>query len=272
MNKKLNPPIGIFLIVAAGIACSMLRPKRPLTWHVVLEIDSSAPDREAATRQTIAVIEKRLDAFGVSNSEVKAQGPASAGRILVNLPDVPNTERVKNVLTTGGKLELVAVISPPSPALVETYASKEEAIASLASNGAVPETRRVLLYPNRQIDSPLVKKWVVVESPAILDGSELRTASAAPSGPGSNDYDIQFSLKKTGADRFGAWTGAHVNEYLGVVLNDQVLSIAYIKGQIFDQGVISGRFTKESAGDLALVLNSGAYPAQVRFVEEGRNK
>ena len=41
-------------------------------------------------------------------------------------------------------------------------------------------------------------------------------------------------------------------------LNDKVKSAAYIKSQIFDQGQIDGRFTKESGEDLALTLKSGA--------------
>ncbi len=55
---------------------------------------------------------------------------------------------------------------------------------------------------------------------------------------------------------------------MGVVLNDEVKSAAYIKSQIFDQGQISGRFTKTSAEDLALTLKSGALPAKVEYQEE----
>ena len=110
-------------------------------------------------------------------------------------------------------------------------------------------------------------KWVVVESPAIIDSSDLRTASAVPRRD-SDDYYIQFMLKKAGSDKFGAWTGANINEYLGVVLNDEVKSLAFIKSQISDQGVISGRFTKQSAEDLALVLKSGNLPFPVKIVNE----
>src|SRR5207253_5643890 len=112
------------------------------------------------------------------------------------------------------------------------------------------------------------KKWVVVESPAIIDGAELRTATANPARAGGEEYDINFALKKSGADKFGAWTGANINEYMGVVLNDEVKSIAFIKGQIFDQGEITGHFTKQSAEDLALVLKSGSLPFPVRVVSE----
>ncbi|MFZ0751553.1 MAG: hypothetical protein WAM70_19475, partial [Pyrinomonadaceae bacterium] len=72
--------------------------------------------------------------------------------------------------------------------------------------------------------------------------------------------------------KFGAWTGSNINEYLGVVLNDEVKSIAYIKSRIEDQGEISGRFTKQSAEDLALILMAGALPVPVRFVQETVNK
>src|SRR5207253_6575351 len=55
---------------------------------------------------------------------------------------------------------------------------------------------------------------------------------------------------------------------MGVVLDNEVKSIAYIKSQITDSGEISGRFTKQSAEDLALTLRSGALPARIVYQEE----
>ena len=114
--------------------------------------------------------------------------------------------------------------------------------------------------------------WVVVESPAIVDGSELRNASAVQTSADSEAYQIAFSLRAEGAEKFGSWTGAHINNYIGVVLNGEIKSIAFIKSQINDQGEITGRFTKQSAEDLALTLRSGALPVPVKIVEEGANK
>jgi preprotein translocase subunit SecD len=255
---------------AAVLAVRYFRP--PLTWHLVAEVDSSAPDREAAVRQTVDVFERRLDAYGVSNFQIVPQGN---GRILLSLPGgVKDPERLKSIIAAGGKLELLAVISPPSPAPVQTYATKEEAIASLNGGGTIPANRRILSYQERNelSSSPGSTKWVVVETPAIVNGSELRDASAARAGSGSNDYEIDFRLNMTGADKFGRWTGANINQYLGVALNDELKSIAFIRSQIFDQGQITGRFTKESAEDLALVLKSGALPAPITFIEERIDK
>jgi len=125
-----------------------------------------------------------------------------------------------------------------------------------------------LATPEANPNAAPPKKWVVVESPAIIDGAELRTATANPARAGGEEYDINFALKKSGADKFGAWTGANINEYMGVVLNDEVKSIAFIKGQIFDQGEITGSFSKQSSEDLALTLRSGALPAAIEYTEE----
>lgn len=264
----------LLLLLGAGvvIAIFMLIPKKPLVMHLVLQVESTSPDRAAAVKQSVAVISNRLNALGVSNFEVKPDGDPGNGRILVNLPALQDPERVKSVISNWGKLELTHVVSPPSPQPVQTFATKEEAIASLNSE-SIPENRRVLPYTERtEPGQTQPNKWVVVEAPAIVDGSELRKATAARSRAGGEEYDIQFSLNKTGADKFGAWTGASINEYLGVVLNDEVKSIAFIKSQIFDEGVISGRFTKQSAGDLALVLNSGALPGRLLYLEERVDK
>jgi preprotein translocase subunit SecD len=275
--RKFTTPIAILLLVTAALACSMLRPKRTLDWLLTLEIDASPSDREAAMNQTIAVLESRLNALGVSSFEVKPQGDPASGRILVSLPGGVDRERLKSVITARGKLELTHVISPPSPAPCQTYATKEEAIASLNSSGNIPANRRVLPYVER---TELVTeheygnnlkptKWVVMESPPIFDGSEIRTASSVPiRGTEFDEHEIVFSLKKTGADKFGAWTGANIIEYISVLLNDEVKSIAYIKSQIVDQGVITGHFTKQSAEDLALVLRSGSLPFPVKIVNE----
>ena len=268
--------IGVALIVFILLSGGCVFRKQPLSWHLTLEVDPNTPERDAAVQQTVKVLESRLNAVGVRDFRVTPQGN---GRIRLDLSAEKNPERLKTLITAGGKLELTHVISPPSPAPVQTYPTKEQAVASLNSGGTVPANRGVLLYAERDVaddppdvvDTPRLHKWVVVEFPAIVSGSDLRNADAVRSR-GTDSYEIVFSLTQTGAQRLGSWTGANTNEYLGVVLNDQVKSIAFIKSQITDSGVITGRFTKESAEDLALVLKSGALPAAIRIVEERIDK
>jgi preprotein translocase subunit SecD len=246
-----------------------------LSWTMTPTAERTLADN--ATTQALNIIDSRINLLGITEPTLQSHGAQSAHQILLQMPGVQDPERVKKILQGESRLELVHVISPPSPSEAAKYQTQAEAIASLNSAGTIPPNRRVLPYAER-MDSKTdgttdpnqerPTQWVVVETPAIIDGSELRNASAQSPGGGVKDYEINFSLKRAGADKFGAWTGAHINEYMGVVLNDRVESIAYIKSQIFDQGQITGRFTQKSAEDLALTLRSGALPAPIEYLEE----
>lgn len=251
---------------------SVSRSGNTITW--TLSIAAQRTLAEQATQQAEKIITDRLDQFGVAEPLVQRHGAQSAHQILVQMPGIQDPERVKELLKAESRLELVHVISPPSPAPAQTYATEAEAIASLG--GTVPSNRRVLPYQERDEPTaagqtqggPKERRWVVVASPAVVDGSELRNASPVQSRGGFEDYQIAFSLKPSGAEKFGKWTGANINQYMGVVLNNEVKSIAFIKSQIHDQGEISGRFTRTSAEDLALTLRSGALPASIEYLEE----
>ena len=243
-----------------------------LTWSMTAAAERLLADN--ATTQALNIIESRINALGIAEPTLQTHGAQSSHQLLLQMPGVQDPERVKDILKGESRLELVHVVSPPSPSPATEYATEQEAIASLNSGGQVPPNRRVLPYAERGEKSqdpnqPKQTRWVVVEMPAIIDGSELRNATAIPAQGGrADDYEINFSLKKSGADKFGAWTGSHINEYMGVVLNDEVKSVAFIKSQIFDSGQITGRFTKNSAEDLALTLRSGALPAPIEYLEE----
>ncbi len=243
-----------------------------LTWSMTSAAERTLADN--ATTQALNIIESRINALGVTEPTLQTHGAQTSHQILLQMPGVQDPERVKNVLQGESRLELVHVISPPSPQPTQTFATEAEAIASLNSAGTVPPNRKVVPYQERQDAAadpkqPKPRQWVVIEVPAIIDGSELRNASAIQSQGGrADDFEIDFSLKKAGADKFGAWTGSHINEYMGVVLNGEVRSIAFIKSQIYDRGQISGRFTKQTAEDLALTLRSGALPAPIEYLEE----
>jgi preprotein translocase subunit SecD len=111
-------------------------------------------------------------------------------------------------------------------------------------------------------------QFVIVEKEAIVTGEHVRSAYAVSRTGSDFDYQISFTLNPEGASKFGDWTGKNINNYLAVVLDDKVQSVAYIKSQISDMGEISGRFTKASAEEIALSLNSGYLPADLKIIEE----
>ena|ERR1700754_459443 len=245
-----------------------------MTWSMTQSAQRTLADN--ATTQALNIIDSRINALGIAEPTLQTHGSQSSHQILLQMPGVQDPERVKAILQGQSKLELVHVIGPASPSPATTYPTEAEALAAAGPNGILPPNRKVLPYSERMEltadkdpNQQRPKQWVVVEAPAIIDGSELRNASATPSAGGrADDFEINFSLKKSGADKFGQWTGAHINEYMGVVLNGEVKSIAFIKSQIYDQGQITGLFTQQSAEDLALTLRSGALPAPIEYLEE----
>lgn len=230
--------------------------------------------KEQATEQALKIIESRINAFGVKEPTLQRQGSSSSGQILLQMPGVENPERVKALVGETSRLELMKIVSPPNPSPVQTYPTREAALATIG--GKDSDTRKVLPYterddapkPNQSAADKKPTQFVVVESPAVVDGSELRDAAAIQGRGGGSDFQITFSFKPAGAQKFGDWTGKNIGNYMAVVLNDEVKSAAYIKSQIFDSGEISGRFTKTAAEDLALTLKSGALPAAIEYQEE----
>ncbi len=239
-----------------------------------LTTQAQAKLKEQATDQALKIIDSRINAFGVKEPTLQRQGAADSGQILLQMPGVENPERVKDLVGKTSQLVLMKIVGPPNPAPVQTYPTKEAALQSIG--GKDTDTRKVLPYADRDetpaTDKPTPDKkvtpFVVVEAPSVVDGTELRDAAAIQGKGGGSDYQISFQFKPAGAQKFGEWTGKNLNNYMAVVLDDEVKSAAYIKSQIFDAGEISGRFTKAQADDLVLTLKSGSLPAKIEYQEE----
>ena len=247
------------------------RSGNQITWMLPTQIQTILKDQ--AVTQALQIIDSRINAFGVKEPTLQRHGAASSHQILLQMPGVEDPERVKQLIGAESRLALMKVVSPPSPAPVQTFPTQEAALQSVG--GSLPPNQKIFTYADRDVaannqdpNNQPQKQFVIVETPAVVDGSELRDANAVSRTGSESDYQISFSFKPGGAQKFGDWTGKNINNYMAVVLNDEVKSIAYIKSQIFDQGEISGRFTKGTADDLALTLKSGALPAAIEYQEE----
>lgn len=244
-----------------------------ITWSLPGQMQEQL--KRQAVEQALKIIESRINAFGVKEPTLQRYGAESSGQILLQMPGVDDPERVKALIGAESNLALMKIVSPPNPSPVQTYPTRDAALQSIG--GKETATRKVLPFSDRDTPTDTKNKpdpaktpsaYVVVEYPAVVDGSELRDANAVSRTGSDKDFQIAFAFKPAGAKTFGEWTGKNINNYMGVVLNDEVKSAAYIKSQIFDQGEISGRFTKATADDLALTLKSGALPAKIEYQEE----
>ncbi len=241
-----------------------------VTWSIPSTIQTVLKNQ--AVDQAMKIIESRIDQFGVSEPTLQRHGSESSAQILLQMPGVDDPERVKELLKAEAELFLMKVQGGPSPQSFDRFPTREAAVQSLG--GVEPANKKIYPYVDRDaaVDLPAGEtppmEYVIVDYPAVINGGELRTANAVSRTGNESDYQINFALKPAGAQKFGDWTGRNINNYMGVVLNNEVKSIAYIKSQIFDSGEISGNILKADADDLALTLRSGALPAKIDYLEE----
>ena len=214
--------------------------------HLVLKVDTSQVPPESqgqdVTAMALEIIRNRIDQFGVREPLIQRQG---ADHILVQLPGVTERERAIQLIGKTALLEFRLV-------------SESQRLLQQAVDGTVPAG--FTLAEDEQ-GAPYL-----LETEATLTGSILADAFVEPGEFGLPE--VSFRLTREGARLFGALTGANINRRLAIVLDGVVQSAPVIQSRITDAGRITGRFTREEAHDLAIVLRAGALPAPIAIEEE----
>jgi preprotein translocase subunit SecD len=211
---------------------------------------------EQAVTQAIKIIRERVNTFGVTEPVVQRQG-LTGSRIIIQLPGVEDTDRVKTLIEGTAKLELKLVVAGPSP-------SREALLA--AAGGVEPAGTEVLPHTGSRPDGSTFTEYLLVQKQAIVSGDELRTAIRE-----SDQYGrpaVGFTLQSASGEKFGQFTEANIGKGLAIVLDNKVQSFPTINARITTSGIIEGQFTIEEANDLAVMLQSGALPAGLRFLEQ----
>ncbi len=227
-------------------------------WTVTMKPAVAAETKKKAVQQAIETIRNRIDQLGVSEPVIQEHGLGDY-QILVQLPGVDDPARVKEIMQSTAMLEIRQAIKGP-------YPSEQ---AAMQDNGGILPPDSVLLRGSNGAhgqDSQNDEAYWLISKTAAVSGNELRSADAGTDENGRPD--VNFSLNNEGAKRFAAFTGAHVNDKLAVVLDNRVKSVATIQEQIHDQGRITGAFSPQEVQDLALTLRSGALPAGIKYLQE----
>jgi preprotein translocase subunit SecD len=211
---------------------------------------------DQAVEQAVRIIRERVNQYGVTEPLVQREG-LSGGRVIIQLPGVEDTERVKSLIEGTARLELKLVTGGP--------ASSPEAL-SAGTGGQVPAGQEVVPHKEVRQDGSTTTEYFLVQKQAIISGEELQSAQR-----GSDQYGrpaVNFSLTSSAGDKFGRFTESNMGKRLAIVLDGKVQSAPTINGRITTNGIIEGSFTIEEANDLGVMLQSGALPAGLRFLEQ----
>jgi SecD/SecF fusion protein len=213
---------------------------------LVLKVDTTKVPAETKDRDVTAValevIRNRIDQFGVREPLIQRQG---ADHILVQLPGVTDRERALKLIGQTALLEFKLV-------------SDNQRLVERALKDDVP-TGFVLAEDEE--GTPLL-----LDNEGALTGAVLSDAFVDVGDMGLPE--VSFHLTKEGAKAFGRMTGANVGKRLAIVLDGKVQSAPVVQSRITDAGRITGRFTREEANDLSIVLRAGALPAPIAIEEE----
>jgi preprotein translocase subunit SecD len=227
------------------------------SWVLTMKPQNLSDLKNRAVSQAIETIRNRIDKLGVSEPVIQEHGLGQY-QILVQLPGVDDPARVKEIMQSTAMLEIREALNGGA-----TY--KDEQAALAANNGVLPDNS--VLMHGRNIGASGEDSVYIISRVSAVAGHDLREARVGRNSQ-TNMPEVNFYLTAEGGRRFQNFTGQHIGDYLAVVLDNKVMEVAVIKSQIGDSGVIEGRFTDQQAKDLALILNSGALPAGIKYLEE----
>ncbi len=189
-----------------------------------------------AVKQSIEVLNRRINAMGTKETVVQQQG---ANRVLIEVPGLQDTTKLKEIIGQTAKLDFQLVADPGDP-------------------------------PNEVETLPMQKGGgtITVQKRMMVDGADLVDAQQSfDQQTGEPDVTFRFNLR--GAQKFGRVTSENVGRPFAIVLDGKVISAPVIRSPITGgTGQITGNFTLDEASNLAILLRAGALPAKLTVVEE----
>jgi len=206
-----------------------------------------------AVEQAVETMRNRIDQFGVSEPEIRAQ---TGNRILVQLPGIKDTKRAIALIGKTALLEFKLVSDKVNPRDLES--------------GNLPDDIEILY---QQEYDPVTGKSIrkvpyALEKKTLMTGEYIADAKVRFNSRYGEPY-VAMDFNSRGGKLFDRITAENVKRRLAIVLDNHVYSAPVIQERISGgKAQISGRFDAKEARDLAIVLRAGALPAPIRILEK----
>ncbi len=228
-----------------------IKKNQALQYTIALTPQEIELVKDMAVAQVVETVRNRLDQFGLAEPSVTRQGDED---IVVQLPGIKTQEeeqQARALISKPANLELMAIDETKADQVYDL--TKEEALGF----------GDVILEDSNNPNT----KYLLKQIP-ILTGSEVVDARVSFDQQ-TNQPVINFTLSTFGAKVFGDFTAKNIGNRLAVVLDGKVFSAPVIRERIGGgSGQISGNFTTEEAGNVAIALRSGALPAPILVLEK----
>jgi len=200
--------------------------------------------QEAAIRQNIVTLAKRVNELGVAEPVIQQQG---ADRIVVQLPGVQDVTAAKNIIGRTATLEVRLV--------------DMDAMASRS-------TLNVDIFPERQRDGTVTQ--VPTRKQPVITGDQF--AGAQATFDQDNRPAVSVDLDQTGGRIMRQVTRENLKRLMAIVLFEkskgEAISVATIQGEFGSRFQITGMFSPQETSTLALLIRAGSLAAPMEIIEE----
>jgi preprotein translocase subunit SecD len=200
--------------------------------------------QEAAVKQNIVTLNKRVNELGVAEPVIQQQG---ADRIVVQLPGVQDVARAKEILGRTATLEVRMV--------------DEEAMRT-------GSTVNVEMFTERQRDGTVTQ--VPTKKQVVITGDQFTGAQA------TFDQDhrpaVSVDLDQSGGRVMRQVTRENIKHLMAIILFEkgkgEAISVARIQSEFGSRFQITGMFSTSETNTLALLIRAGSLAAPMEIIEE----
>ena len=256
--KKGNAPLLILILILFGFTLWVILPGNGIFGrdefklgldlkggsHLVYSIDLTKKDPAQKDADVIEgvknKIERRVNAYGVTEPIVQTIRNERGSFVLVQLPGVKDIDEAMKLIGQTAELDFreLKVDQAGKPILDEN--GKEQWVKATArgSDGQERELAGKYLKPNAQV---------------VL-------------APQTNEPEVAFEWNAEGAVLFEQITQRNLQKPLGIFLDNQLISAPTVQAVIKERGVITG-LNLDAARTLAIQLNSGSLDVPLQMVE-----
>ena len=256
--RRGNTPLLIFILVLFGFCLWVILPGNGIFGrneftlgldlkggsHLVYQIDLSKKDPAQTDADVIEAvkgkIERRVNAYGVTEPIVQTINNERGSFVLVQLPGVKDVDQAIKLIGQTAELDFrERVIDASGNPVLDENGNPEWAIAKAkGSDGQERELAGKYLKPNAQVTLT----------------------------PQTNEPEVAFEWNSEGAVLFEQVTQRNLQKPLGIFLDNKLISAPTVQAVIKDKGVITG-LNLEEARTLSIQLNSGSLDVPLTIVE-----
>lgn len=210
--------------------------------HLVYQADTkdiANEDKESAMSGVRDVIERRVNAYGVSEPIVQV---SKGDRLVVELAGVKDVNQAIKMIGETPLLEFKEEM---------TEEQKTEIRNQFKDSNIPEEYLSMLFYNNTQLNGKLLERADIFYD------------------PNTYEPEVQLQFNDEGKKLFGEITSNNVGRRVAIFLDGMPISTPTVNEAITDgKAVISGGFTVEEAKTLTQRLNAGALPVPISLLSQ----